>query len=1109
MLEYYTPKRMNLYSDALVWDFQNAAKADPRKRLEPHVYEVSALAYRGLAINGEDQSILVSGESGAGKTETVKICLNHIAGIQHGPDHKSNSSSSSKIVKKVLDSNPLLEAFGNAKTRRNDNSSRFGKYLQLQFDTENPTKGAQSTVPVCALAGSKCETYLLEKCRVVSHEPQERTFHIFYQLLAAPDRVKTKIWQGLEGKTKDSYSYVGWCNTDSIEGMSDAARWNETLDSLSLIGIQGGQLKTLMRAICAVLQLGNISFQPDPSDDDRSLISDKRELESLADLMGVPADELLKAFTLRNMSIKGETCHVPLTAVKAKESCDAFAKEIYSKTFLWLVRIINDSTCAEQNYTSHKVEKFGMIGLLDIFGFERFENNGFEQLCINYANEKLQQKFNSDMFEGVQSEYELEGVPLDEIKYDDNAHVVNLIEGRMGLLDFLNEECYRPQGSDEAFVQKAVHHNKKSPCLIKPKHSRRVDFGIYHYAGEVMYEATDFVTTNTDTLPTDLQALACKSTNIIIAKELTNDNMTNVATKVKPVLRRFSLENTNNSFMRGPSNIVAPTVWTKYKNQLCALMKNLHNTQSRYIRCIKPNEEKKPILMEHQPTVDQLRCAGVIAAITISRSAFPNRMDQKQVLERFRRMWPQDQGPTPNNESNEVRRNDCDRLLTPALKHMEQLENGRKSKAFVLGHNKVYFRGGALEYLEAERLKNADEWARQEAEEAKRMEEERKRQERIEAEAQERARRAEEETRRLDERAAKEAKERAEKAAKEERLRAEKEAEKVRLEEQRKELKRERELAKQRAIEEEVENTKRKAAAAKEERRRRKAAEERKAAQEREREVEKEELQGLRNQIKEMQDRVIEAQQRQKASVDAAEERGAKELEELKAALEEERGDLDSTRGGHLNAAQESRINESGKIVAYLQRENEKLQAAHQKAMDDVNKLKDNQERLNEANEKARGAFQSMNHNAQQQNEVHTKLRDNEQTYKKQVHVLKDELKRRHKFVLAESEMRLIFQKGLAKLVEMIVEQCRQSELVEDVSSLALETEMEAKAKLSGVGLKLDTPCADEKDSNGSVPGSEETEVSDESDGGMCFDDSCNDDSGFFSRGKASGPLYK
>ncbi len=509
----YSISQRLYYGQALVWHPLVATKTteDPRVHLPPHVYEASCLAYKGLLKHKEDQSILVSGESGAGKTETVKILLGDIASVQKGPS-ATMGVGDNEIVRKVLDSNPLLEAFGNARTLRNDNSSRFGKYLQLQFDRESSSR--------CVLAGSKCEVYLLEKSRVTMHHPQERTYHIFYQLLAAPEDTKLQIWSGLANTDNESFDYVGWTTTTTIEGKSDAERFQLTVQALELIGLRGESLLTLWRAICIVLQLGNLDFIPDPQNSDASLVDDEEELDSLSELIGIQSSQLKAALTIRTVQARSETFQVPLTADKAKESTDAFAKEIYAKTFLWLVRAINDATCAERNYNPSKhrnsladtirarstgattsipsvsSHEYGIIGLLDIFGFETFEVNRFEQMCINYANEKLQQKFTQDIFRSVQIEYEMEGIELQEITYDDNTDVLDLVEGRMGLLAFLNEECVRPKGSDKTFVYKAQSMNKGNPCFFRAKHASDHEFGIKHYAGKVTYDATNFVVKN-------------------------------------------------------------------------------------------------------------------------------------------------------------------------------------------------------------------------------------------------------------------------------------------------------------------------------------------------------------------------------------------------------------------------------------------------------------------------------------------------------------------------------------------------------------------------------------------------------------------------------------
>lgn len=687
----YTQEKRHLYSQRLVWDESASAMETIRASLQPHVYEVSALAYRGLSNQMGNQSILVSGESGAGKTETVKICLNHIASIQYGKRH-CHSDDSDPVVRRVVESNPLLEAFGNAKTRRNDNSSRFGKYLQLQFhQDDNPVieYSPMNSGKLCTLVGSVCDVYLLEKTRVIRHESEERTFHIFYQLLAAPDDQRVKFWEGLRGTTNESFKYVGATNSNTIEGVHDAIRFRDTLKALSMVGIQDGKLKMLIQAICIILQLGNLSFKTARDGDaDKSVVATPSELEALSKLMNVSSHDLSASFTERTFTTGKETHKVPLNPEAAKEACDALAKESYQKVFLWLVNTINEATSADRS----NGQRYETIGLLDIFGFEMFPRNRFEQLCINFANEKLQQKFNQDIFKNVQLEYSTEGISLSEITYDDNTDVLELIEGKSGLLNILNEECIRPKGNDMDFVHKALRMNNTSPVL-KTHKTDRLSFGIQHYAGMVIYDADAFVAKNLDTLPTDLHECCERCSNEIIKSARIDDKE-------------------SSSRKRRTNNLMAPTVWTKYKNQLSKLMDNLSETTSRYIRCIKPNSEKAPMLLEHKTTVEQLRCAGVVAGITIARSAFPNRLPNTVVLARYSNLWDVTKYPSSKRSimsMAEKRQCDCKALLEGALLTKATVdENGKIVKSFIVGKTKTFFRSGALEFLESGRMTGLD-----------------------------------------------------------------------------------------------------------------------------------------------------------------------------------------------------------------------------------------------------------------------------------------------------------------------------------------------------------------------------------------------------------------
>ena len=678
-------------------DLANTSGGDSRTGLAPHVYETSSLAYRGLAVDGTHQSILVSGESGAGKTETVKIVMSHLASVQGGSGSHEMALDLKHhlVVQRVLDSNPLLEAFGNAKTVRNDNSSRFGKFIQMQFDVEDANTASFSgrAVPHCVLSGSTCETYLLEKSRVVGHEATERTYHIFYQLLSAPDDKKREIWSGLVGKGPEDFRFVGHSDTTIIEGQTDAERFAVTHKALTVLDIKGEKLRTLFVAVCVVLQLGNIDVAADPTDEEKSVISSQDQLETLSQLMGVEKQILEKSLTHRTVVVGKESYQVPMKTSDAQDGCNAFAKEIYQQVFDWLVREINAVTCAEVNYKdAADVDEYGLIGLLDIFGFESFEVNRFEQLCINYTNEKLQQKYTQDIFRSVQGEYLHEGIELGEISFDDNTEVLKLIEGKIGIISVLNEECVRPKGNDIAFVSKVKSVSKEMTCLLSEKLHKATEFGIQHYAGPVTYDSTNFVQKNTDALPKDLIECACLSANELIRVELQASVEVKEGTLAK----------------RGAATL---TVATKFKAQLVTLMQDVAKTRTRYIRCIKPNPEKEPLKMNMASTAQQLRCAGVVAAVTISRVAFPNRLMHETALERFNCLAQVDLQNVTNEKIVESEddltgyRDAIGGVLTALLQQLEMIKgDGTVVKAFECGRSRVYFRTGALEFLEAKRL---------------------------------------------------------------------------------------------------------------------------------------------------------------------------------------------------------------------------------------------------------------------------------------------------------------------------------------------------------------------------------------------------------------------
>jgi myosin-5 len=1045
--EIYTESVRAEYSNKLVWE--DHGEMDVRKLVQPHVYEVSSLCYKGLAFGGKDQSILVSGESGAGKTETVKIAMNHIASVQRGPTTAEDSGVfSDPVVDRVLMSNPLLEAFGNAKTRRNDNSSRFGKYTQLQFDMPKAQAFSSDRVDKqCKLAGSKCDVYLLEKNRITTHDSEERTYHVFYQVIAAPEDEKCAFWPKMKGTTNESFAYVGTPPTDTIEGLKDGQHFHNTVKVLAEVGVSGEKLRTLFQAIITTLQLGNLTFMKDPKDDDRSIVKDQKAMEDLADLMGVTTQDLMECMTERTMKTRNESYKVPLNADFAKDSADAFAKEIYAKSFLWLVRAINDATAAEYNYKGGGMSNFGVIGLLDIFGFESFVRNRFEQLCINYANEKLQAKFTEDIFRSVQEEYEFEGIPLDEIKYDDNTDVLDLIEGKAGLLNMLNEECVRPKGDDQAFVAKALAANKKSPCLLASKMNRR-EFGIHHYAGKVMYDAEGFVGSNQDTLPTDLQDCALKCVNEIISKHLNNDKSSNLDSKTPdaPVKRAAP--------KRAKSNLVAPTVWAKYKTQLMSLMTMLKLTESRYIRCIKPNTFKKPSLLQHVSTIEQLRCAGVVAAVTLSRSAFPNRLDNKDVRQRYASMWERSKYPSKATDSTppeEKLSMDCDALLLSALKCREETSSdGKVVKASVTGKTRSYFRMGALEYLEANRTREMGTIAvsiqrfirgwiiRKETQ----LEEGKLRKAALKIQRWYRKKVKAIKDKAMGEKARAEMKKRQERDAK---VRAKAEAKAAAAREAR--------LAKEKAdyeAKEAKEKADRDAKEAKERAAREKHEKKEKEATENFDKDKKKKIKKYKEKVKTLETDLDAKGKKWDAQVDVLEKEADLAEKDLEAVREEIAAEEAKIAGGpHLSDKDTKKLKDSTEIMAYLRKENKKLRGSTTQNRKDFDTMQENNKRLLEANAYAGASFEALNEQSKNNNSNNSKLMQNLDKYKKQNKKLKEDLRMRQGYYDAEAQIRVEYQKAMSEIMEMIQDQCEDAQLTEDILVLALECESEAKSELA------------------------------------------------------------
>eukprot|EP01038_Epipyxis_sp_PR26KG_P013406 gene13406-17978_t len=648
--------------------------SEPRHLLEPHVYAISASAYHGLRDENINQSILVSGESGAGKTETVKILMKHIAQISG----KSNDS----VIQKIIASNPLLESFGNAKTTRNDNSSRFGKFIQLLCDKNSN------------LVGSRCETYLLEKTRVVTQSSQERNFHIFHELFAAPTEVKSIVY--LNNKTAKDFYYCnkGDCKTTTIENISDTNRFLQTMQSLSLIDIDSSNQMRITQILSAILHLGEVKVLP--STDDSSIIHPESfpSLKICCALLGVDYETFSSKLTSRLINVSGDVTIASVTPEQAYDTRDALAKEIYSLLFNWLVNEMNQSLAVSVTANSNgknSSHSKRSIGLLDIFGFESFQENNFEQLCINYANEKLQQKFTTDVLSGVQHEYQEEGLDWENIEYKDNADILDILDGKRSILSFLNDECVRQKGNNTNYYGLLIANFSKNSIISFPPTEN----------------VNKFLEKNKDTLSIELKSLLSTSINPLVANIFSNNNNnpTNQTTSHhKSVNRR-------QSFFK------SDTVLTQFKQQLSELMEAIGCTQVQYVRCIKPNTEKSSIIFNRHMVMEQLKCSGIIAAVKVSRAAYPNHLQYVEFYRNFKCLRNSTLFMNETDKSGlEIAIEFCQKIMNAFSNYIQanriiisNQTNSKKQKLFEFGATKVYFSSGVLECIEKLRISKLNE----------------------------------------------------------------------------------------------------------------------------------------------------------------------------------------------------------------------------------------------------------------------------------------------------------------------------------------------------------------------------------------------------------------
>ena len=704
--------------------------------MPPHVYATSTDGYRGLTTRGKNQAILVTGESGAGKTETVKILMGHLAYIA--------GKANDKTVDKLLKANPLLESFGNAKTGRNDNSSRFGKFSQMEFDD------------LYGLVGSKCVTYLLEKSRVVAQTKLERNFHIMYQLLSAPDAVKNRLQLSNKKVVDFNYTSHGDVKTSVIEGKADGDHYLATMAGLELIGV-GPKLRALVEeSIAGILHMGQIAFHAGKATNDGASVdkkTDEAALISACKMLGVEPKDFESSVVSRVIEVEGKKLPVPLNVEQATSGRDALSKEIYSRIFNWLVLIINFETSFscngnDEQQSRMKGQNCSTISLLDIFGFECFAVNGFEQFCINFANEKLQQRFTQDVFMTVQKEYQSEGLPWEIIKYKDNQETLDMVEGRLGIIDLLNEECLIPKGTDANFLTK-IKQSFQSHYAFSFEQRARESFSIRHYAGPVTYTVTNFMDSNKDAVPNNLETMLATSTNplvkrlfstdipffksepeLLLAEDndfvknfllLTLDSKTGVADIEMPENLKANGDARRSSVRMkaggapaksGGGFVVSEKILTKFKNQLANLMEMVNITDVQYVRCIKPNSNKSSTEYDRRMVVEQLRSAGMIEAVRISRAAFPNRLLYAEFMGRFQILRPKKwhdsvlKNLTGKSPVEQLKGTTQEFLKWAIPDNKKEIVDGTGTTThYAFGHTKVYFTSLVLEKLESARNK--------------------------------------------------------------------------------------------------------------------------------------------------------------------------------------------------------------------------------------------------------------------------------------------------------------------------------------------------------------------------------------------------------------------
>eukprot|EP00397_Hematodinium_sp_SG-2012_P000398 GEMP01000398.1.p1 GENE.GEMP01000398.1~~GEMP01000398.1.p1 ORF type:complete len:1716 (+),score=392.76 GEMP01000398.1:66-5213(+) len=651
-LPIYSSKHVDMYSEAT-----------DSLELPPHVYSVGSDAFRGLMDYGTNQAILVSGESGAGKTESTKLVLSYLADVAG-----NDGNTISGIEEQILQADPVLEGFGNAMTTRNNNSSRFGKWIEVAFTTQ------------MEIVGSRITDYLLEVTRVCFQSPSEGNYHVFYQLLASESRGAYHLTRSQD------YHFLSRRIRAPEEINADSSNFKALELALDKLGFSSAKQNEMWRVIAAILHLGNAQFEPldiTGTNTTGSQLVSADPVKKAAELLDVGFELLEKCMTHRRLYVGKDVAEKPLPPYNATSSRDALAKLMYGKIFKWIITKINllletkqmSATDVEQNERMSGTD-FKWIGLLDIAGFETFTMNSIEQLFINLSNEELQQHFNNHVFKSELADYEEEGVPMATINFADNTDCLQLIARKDGLLDLLDEEVNIPQATDATYAQKACRKFHAHSCFIQPKFSGKNVFTIKHFADKVEYTCDGWLEKNLDQIPpASMELLKASSLGLL------RDIVVMIAEGQSAAPSRKK-----------------KTVASAYKASLQMLISKVSEATPHFIRCIKPNHDKMPSKFVSALAFEQLAFSGVIEAVKIRQAGYPLRMTFKEFFRRYGMGIPRQ---VISNVMQKQRNLHTAEAMKEIVKMLPDLLGaGVTNDEFAVGKNKIFIRQQAQKGLE-------------------------------------------------------------------------------------------------------------------------------------------------------------------------------------------------------------------------------------------------------------------------------------------------------------------------------------------------------------------------------------------------------------------------